>query len=96
MPEKLSTLDFQRKIAAALEKISYDLYSLREELVELTHSTWEPPLQKPERKIIERFVLSCALYQPNSAVRRESWGTRGPSEFLAAIEWVVQKLEQGK
>jgi hypothetical protein len=94
MADSVSVNEFYDMVARTLVRVSGELVSLRDEITRLEGTPWNPPLTKSERKIIHHFLASCALYQPNADVRRESWGTRGPSEFLAAIERVVQKLEQ--
>lgn len=94
MADSISIREFYDMVARTLVNVSGELKNLRDEITRLEGTPWNPPLAKLERKIIHRFLASSALYQPDAAVRRESWGTDGPSEFLAAIEWVVQKLEQ--
>ena len=50
------------------------------------------PITKKQARVLKSFMTSCALYQPDREIRRKSWGTDGPAEFLRAIEYTLKKL----
>ena len=84
----------EHMLTAELHRISNELAQLAAKCTDLGYGPWDPPLSSKEKKIIERFLLSCSLFQPDPAVRAASWGTRGPSEFLQAIEVTLKKLRR--
>jgi hypothetical protein len=82
----------------AVLKQSYDsilqqLDSLRRRFEDsMAEEGVQPPLNKTQSAALHDFLTACALYQPDPDIRKKSWGTRGPSEFLESLEYTLHKL----
>jgi hypothetical protein len=50
------------------------------------------PITKTQSRVLKNLLMACSLYQPDSEVRRKSWGTQGPAEFLRALEYTLEKI----